>query len=133
MRRTTQPLGSLLAVMALLGACSFAPGPGSTVKEFITDVDGGKITEAVQLLSLPSGMEPKVKMALTVAAQETKPEDRVRYVEIVKEDVRGEIARVDYIVHRVKKTDEDTQHMDLHKVDGKWKIELTGLPGAFSK
>jgi hypothetical protein len=115
--------------MVLLGACSFASGPGSTVREFINDVDGGKITEAVQLLNVPAGMEPKIKMALTAKAQGTDPDDRVKYVEIVKEDVRGELARVDYIVHKVKKSDEDTQHLNLQKVEGKWKINLPGLPG----
>lgn len=121
----TSNVGALL-LAALLAGCSFAQGPGSTVKRFINAVAQGNVTEAVQLINVPPGMEAKISFALISAAKDAREKGGIVSVEILKEDVQGELAHVDYIVHQKndKPGERDQAHMDLQKIDGKWKISL---------
>lgn len=120
-------LATLIAIMVMLAACSFAPGPGATVREFFVDADAGRITDAMKLVNVPAGFESKVSGALADAARNTPPEKRLSSVEIVKQDVRGEVAHVEYILH-LKDKSTTRNALSLQKIDGKWKILMEGLP-----
>lgn len=126
MKRIIRTVTTVILAGDLIVACSFGPGPASTVKTFIKAVAAGNVTEAVRLINVPPGMEAKISFALTAAAGEAREKGEVVSIDILKEDVQGELAHVDYIVHQKndKPGEQDKAHMDLQKIDGKWKISL---------
>jgi hypothetical protein len=119
-------LGPFVLAGTILVGCSFKPGPAGTVKQFINDVADGNVTEAVQLVNSPPGMEAKISFALTAAAKEAHEKGKVVSIDILKEDIQGELAHVDYVVHQKddKPGEKEKSHTDLQKIDGKWKISL---------
>jgi hypothetical protein len=120
----TIQLGSLIGLMALLAACAFERGPGETVREFHMDVDQGRIAEAIKLVDMPDAdTEKKLTTAFKEAAVEAQQQGHLRSVEIVKEDVKGDVAHVEYILHEPDGTDE-REKMELRKVNGHWKLRL---------
>lgn len=123
-------LRNCIALLACLlcFACSMSPGPEDTIKKFNSLLDEGNVTEAVKLVNVPPGMEGKISMVMSMAATEIKGHGGIASVEIVKSDIQGDVAHIDYTVHYKGGKDgadaknQHTEHMNLVRSDGKWKI-----------
>jgi hypothetical protein len=118
MRGFIRQIGGLTLMLVLLGACA-APGPGATAKEFYWDMSRGQMKEALQLTDL-SDEEVAEKLKTMEANKDGNPH-RLLSVTVVKEEVQGDVAHVEVILHSEGASDEH-DHVDLRKINGRWKI-----------
>lgn len=120
---------SVLAVLAILMGCNLLSGnsPAKVVQEFHRLVEKGELSKAYELVS-QSG---KGLLAMAGGAQglssgtnEIKQKGGIKNIKIIKEDVTGEMATVNFEITygngSVKKDNEK-----LIKEDGKWKLDVS--------
>lgn len=97
--------------------------PAETVKAFYMAANEAKYSEGKKYLSsiLDSGAcdwawGANIKLIMDSASRNGK----IKKIEILKEEIRGEGAKVEFIVHFEK--DKKKRSLDLIKEDGVWKI-----------
>jgi len=116
-------------LLILVTGCG-SSGPASTIKNFVSLIEKGNVTEAAKLINAPPGMEAKLSMGLSVATQELSKDGGLDFVEIVKEDEQGATAHVTYIVHTKSEksggTKGDKTNASLIMSDGAWKLNILG-------
>lgn len=114
----------LIGVLIVSAGCGlFSSGPGQTVKNFYYAVESGKIDEARNLLSaqVAAAYGAKLSQALVQASEDIKQRGGITSIDILTEDVNGDIANV------TSKTtfgngQSTTDASRLLKEDGEWKI-----------
>ncbi len=97
----------------LLAAC--ADNPRSTAQKFTENLAAGKISEAKQYATEPTG-----KLLDFAASLGTLPVNRDFRFTFISESVKDNRAKV---VYR-EKPEAEEQTLDMVKVDGKWKVDL---------
>lgn len=119
---------AVLAIAAVItGGCSmFQSGPGATVEQFYTALNDGEVTTAMDLISSQfRGQigEDKLRAALSQGTRQSAQEKGgMSSIEILSEDVQGEVATV-----RVRmefgdgSSNETTENLVLE--DGQWKLQ----------
>jgi hypothetical protein len=115
---------SLLVIGALLLIACGGGGPGATVKQFYTLVEDGKVNEAMELMAPGIKDMMQAMGGATVfgeGTKEIKEKGGIDQINILKEEVTGEIAEVEVEVVYGDGS-KDTETMQLTKVDGEWKI-----------
>jgi len=115
---------SLLVIGALLLIACSGGGPGATVKEFFHLVEDGKVNDAMELMA-PGIKEMMQAMggaaAFSEGTSEFKDKGGIKKINILKEDVTGDVAEVEVELEFGDGSSEK-ETMKLMKVDGKWKI-----------
>lgn len=112
MKKFPVPLFFLLPFL-LLASC--ADNPRSTAKKFTESLAAGKITEAKQYATEPTG-----KMLDFAASLGTLPVNRDFRFTFVRESVKDNTAQVVY----KEKPDDQEQTLEMVKIDGKWKVDM---------
>ena len=115
---------SLLVIGALLLIACSGGGPGATVKQFFTFVEDGKVNDAMELMA-PGIKEMMQAMGgpavFSEGTNEFKEKGGIKKINILKEDVTGDIAEVEVELEFGDGSSEK-ETMKLTKVDGKWRI-----------
>lgn len=117
----------IVVLLTILPACSLFNSPSQTVKNFNKYVSEGKIDDATKLLSkrVISNMGiDKVKSGLARTTKNIKERGGITSLEIVKEEIIGEVAEVHMIISygNGSKINEKVQ---LIKEEGDWKIDIS--------
>ena len=112
----------VLAALAVVG-CG-APGPADTVAHFYRHVEAGEVDAAADLFSEQITAlitREKLKTALAEQTREMKDKGGIASIEILSEEITGEVADVRI---RVEYGNGETEEQDIHltEIDGAWKL-----------
>lgn len=117
--------GLILLASLTVGLTGCQPSPGGTVRSFFVDLEKGEINEATDALSNSSVdgyMGSKIKMALSEVPASFDERGGIKNIEILDENVNGDLATVSYRINFKDDTSEEGV-MDLVKEDDGWKID----------
>jgi Domain of unknown function (DUF4878) len=112
----------LLPVLLTLVACS-ASGPGATLQKYTKTVEAGELTKAVAMYpkSVQSQFGSKLTAFLADQANRIKNNGGVKSMDIVKEEVMGEIANVTIATHYGNGS-VDTVRTKMVREENEWRI-----------
>jgi Domain of unknown function (DUF4878) len=118
-------LVSVLFFAVALGGCGlFDSGPAATAKQFMWEVDKGKVDKAVERLTGQAvAMMGKEKMKAALTDNPAKKMGGIRDIEVQKEEVTGDTAVVELKV-TYGNGETKTETMKLVRVDKQWKINV---------
>lgn len=118
----------LLCSLALVG-CGGSAGPGDAVKELNYAMEKGDLDTVKKIVPGLAGMmgDEKLKAMMTEASAEAKKKGGIKSIEIIKEEINGDVATVE---HKVTwgNGDEETETSELTKTDkGQWIISMDDM------
>ncbi len=115
-------------MFAIISGCGSAgSGPGTTVEKYYQAVESGKSDAALKLFSSKEledeDTKKKLLALIAMGTEEIKTKDGIKSIEIEKEEIDGDSAKVTAkVTYGNGKT--DSQKVKLIKEDGKWKLTL---------
>jgi hypothetical protein len=114
------------AALVLLACNPFAPSPGQTVRQFLTELSAGNADDAKKQVICPPGAEAKLSLALAGMVMASRASGGITSVEILSEDVHGDAAHVVFLAHTPLPSEvfDKKDSMDLQMIDGQWKISV---------
>jgi hypothetical protein len=111
-------------IAAFLTAC-LGGSPEKTAEEFYRAIEAGEISDAMELLNEDTydhvGRD-KIRAALEMQTRRIADQGGIKKFEVVKSDVRGEIADLEVLITLGDGTTMN-ETVNLHKIDGEWKLE----------
>lgn len=122
MRITPNVRRPLMIVALLLAACA-ASGPGATLQRYMKIVEAGEVTKATTMFpsALQAQFASKIVAMIGAETDRIKKKGGLKAMDVVKEDVTGDIASVTLTTHYGNGT-VDTSTTKLLREDNEWKI-----------
>lgn len=115
----------MMLALTLLFLAACGNSPRSAVKAFYDAVEEGRVEDALKMVSSQVtssiGID-KTRAALQSATREIHDKGGLKSLDIVKEDVVGEVAEVEVRIHYGNGT-EETEKVKVVKENGEWKIQ----------
>lgn len=112
----------LLLTLCTLAACS-GSAPGTALQKYIKAVEAGDVTKAVAMypMSAQSQFGSKLVAFITAESEGIKKRGGVKAMDVLKEDVTGDIATVTIATHYGNGT-VDTVTTKMMREEHEWKI-----------
>lgn len=109
----------LVALMVFFSGCGKIgqKSPAETVKAFYMAANGAKYSEGKKYVTAEAFCWFG---DIQVMMDHVSRNGKIKKIEILKEEIRGEGAKVEFILHFEK--DKEKESLDLIKEDGVWKI-----------
>lgn len=112
-----------ILLLALMTCGKLGNRPGAVTRQFHELVEKGELSTAYDLLSIESKKTIHDSTRLRYFTERIKEKDGIKRFEILKEDVTGEIATVNFQISYGDgsvKADE----VDLVKENGRWRLRI---------
>lgn len=116
-------LGRLALCLSLFGLACAASSPGAALEKYMRTIDAGESGKAVAMFpkSMQSQYGSKLGMMVAEQIERTKKMGGVKAVDVVSEDVTGDIAAVTFATH-YGNGKVDTSSTKMLREDNEWKI-----------